>query len=110
MTDLPPLPGHAATTALGRVYTADQMRAYAARAVATAAQDVAVLSAEVERLEAALRAAWEQAEPRQPLGDDALLALWKTACDDSRPLTTRELVTAYGRAVEAAHGIGVKHE
>jgi hypothetical protein len=43
----------------GPLYCAEQMRAYAA---ATAARDVAVLEAEVERLEAALRAAWEQVD------------------------------------------------
>jgi predicted phage tail protein len=48
--------------AFGHLYTADQMRTYAAAAVATAARDVAVLSAEVERLETALRAAWEQVD------------------------------------------------
>jgi hypothetical protein len=66
MADLP-LPVLPASTLVdashgvfGPLYCAEQMRAYAAAAVATAARDVAVLSAEVERLETALRAAWEQ--------------------------------------------------
>jgi hypothetical protein len=43
-------------------FTADQMRAYAASAAAEATTHVAVLEAEVERLEKALRATWEQVD------------------------------------------------
>lgn len=47
---------------------------------------------------------------RRPLTEEEIAAMWRVACEKHSRGTTGELVRAFARAIERAHGIGGNDE